>query len=123
VGWLWDDRLAEVWAWPAEAGSGVGFGARGVLTVRHVVAKAMDDYRPGAPAMRAAAMLLDHLQRTDEALALYLRLAEIGGTDAFKDAARLLSRADRAEEEHQLRRYGLEPGGRIAATWSVEPSS
>ncbi|MGA5065320.1 NACHT domain-containing protein [Streptomyces exfoliatus] len=39
--WLWNDRLVEVWAWPGKAGSGVAFGARGVLTARHLVAEAV----------------------------------------------------------------------------------
>ncbi|MER6960512.1 MULTISPECIES: trypsin-like peptidase domain-containing protein [unclassified Streptomyces] len=42
MGSLWDDRLAEVWAPPGRPGSGVVFGARGVLTARHVVAGAGD---------------------------------------------------------------------------------
>ncbi len=39
---LWDDRLAEVWAWPGKAGSGISIGARGVLTARHIVAEAVE---------------------------------------------------------------------------------
>ncbi len=35
---LWDDRLAEVWAAPGNAGAGVVVGRRSVLTARHVVA-------------------------------------------------------------------------------------
>jgi trypsin-like peptidase/Sel1 repeat-containing protein len=34
---LWDDRLAEVWAEPGRAGSGVVVGDHGILTARHVV--------------------------------------------------------------------------------------
>lgn len=45
MGSLWDDRLAEVWAPPGRPGSGVVFGARGVLTARHVVASAGDGVR------------------------------------------------------------------------------
>jgi TPR repeat protein len=41
---IWDDRLAEVWAPPGKAGSGVVIGTEMVLTARHVVA--------GAPAGR-----------------------------------------------------------------------
>ena len=38
---LWRDRLAEVWASPGRAGSGVVVGLEGVLTARHVVAAAL----------------------------------------------------------------------------------
>ena len=44
---LWDDRLAEVWAWPGKAGSGIAVGARGVLTARHVVAEAVESFEAG----------------------------------------------------------------------------
>jgi TPR repeat protein len=37
MGWIWDDRLAEVWAPPGRAGSGVVIGTCGVLTARHVI--------------------------------------------------------------------------------------
>ena len=37
MGWIWDDRLAEVWAPPGKAGSGVVIGTCGVLTARHVI--------------------------------------------------------------------------------------
>ncbi len=37
MGCIWDDRLAEVWAPPGKAGSGVVIGACGVLTARHVI--------------------------------------------------------------------------------------
>ena len=40
---LWEDRLAEVWASPGEAGSGVVIGTDGVLTARHVIAGAIGD--------------------------------------------------------------------------------
>ncbi|WP_369244407.1 trypsin-like peptidase domain-containing protein [Streptomyces sp. R41] len=36
---LWEDRLVEVWAAPGRSGSGVAFGAAGVLTALHVVGK------------------------------------------------------------------------------------
>jgi TPR repeat protein len=39
---IWADRLAEVWATPGKAGSGVVVGAEIVLTARHVVAGALD---------------------------------------------------------------------------------
>ena len=45
--WLWDDRLAEIWAWPNKAGSGVAFGSGGVLTARHVVADAIENSKRG----------------------------------------------------------------------------
>ena len=37
MGSIWDDRLAEVWASPGKAGSGVVIGTCGVLTARHVI--------------------------------------------------------------------------------------
>jgi hypothetical protein len=37
MGCIWDDRLAEVWAPPGKAGSGVVIGTSGVLTARHVI--------------------------------------------------------------------------------------
>ena len=37
MGSIWDDRLAEVWAPPGKAGSGVVIGTCGVLTARHVI--------------------------------------------------------------------------------------
>ncbi|GFJ95562.1 S1 family peptidase [Phytohabitans rumicis] len=49
---LWDSRLAEVWAWPGRAGSGVAIGARGVLTAHHVVAQASREPRPGGVLVR-----------------------------------------------------------------------
>ena len=42
MGSLWDDRLAEVWALPGRAGSGVVVGTFGVLTARHVIADVVD---------------------------------------------------------------------------------
>jgi TPR repeat protein len=38
---IWDDRLAEVWAAPGKAGSGIVVGDEGILTARHVVAGAL----------------------------------------------------------------------------------
>lgn len=52
---LWADRLAEVWAEPGRAGSGVVLGDHGILTARHVVEDARGEndvlarvVRPGA---------------------------------------------------------------------------
>ena len=42
MGSLWGDRLAEVWALPGRAGSGVVVGTFGVLTARHVIADVVD---------------------------------------------------------------------------------
>jgi TPR repeat protein len=47
MGSLWDDRLAEVWAAPGHAGSGVVLGALGVLTARHVIAEVADGAAAG----------------------------------------------------------------------------
>ncbi|TDU73485.1 bifunctional trypsin-like peptidase domain-containing/SEL1-like repeat protein [Streptomyces sp. KS 21] len=38
---IWADRLAEVWAFPGQAGSGVVIGTHGVLTARHVISGAL----------------------------------------------------------------------------------
>ncbi len=46
MGSLWDDRLAEVWASPGRAGSGVVVGAFGVLTARHVIRDVVDGSEP-----------------------------------------------------------------------------
>jgi hypothetical protein len=52
VGALWDDRLAEVWAPPGQAGSGVVVGAFGVLTARHVIAGVLDGAGAAPPLAR-----------------------------------------------------------------------
>jgi hypothetical protein len=39
---VWDDRLAEIWAAPGKAGTGVVIGTETVLTARHVVVGALD---------------------------------------------------------------------------------
>jgi hypothetical protein len=52
---LWDDRLAEVWASPGRAGSGVVIGQDVVLTARHVVAGALDGGRILARVVRPSA--------------------------------------------------------------------
>jgi TPR repeat protein len=39
---LWNDRLAEVWAAPMQAGSGVVLASELVLTARHIVSEALD---------------------------------------------------------------------------------
>lgn len=52
MGRLWDDRLAEVWASPGQAGSGVVVGDAAVLTARHVVAGALDGGRVLARVVR-----------------------------------------------------------------------
>jgi hypothetical protein len=71
-------------------------------------------------ALRSAAALLDKLDRKEEALTHYLRAAETGDTSAFREAGLLLSwYLGRDEEAEQLRRYGLEPGGRISTGWSL----
>lgn len=44
---VWDDRLAEVWAPPGHAGSGVVVGGYGVLTARHVVAEVVEGSAAG----------------------------------------------------------------------------
>ena len=60
---------------------------------------------------------------TEEALALYLRLVEIGETDALEEAARLPSRAGAPRRSASFAGTGSSPGGGIAAGWSVVDSS
>ena len=62
---IWDDRLAEVWAAPGKAGSGVVIDAETVLTARHVVAGALNGgrilarvIRPGTPTAPWVPMLV-----------------------------------------------------------------
>ena len=50
MGWIWDDRLAEVWAPPGKAGSGVVIGTCGVLTARHVIERSGDRRAAGSGA-------------------------------------------------------------------------
>jgi hypothetical protein len=47
MGCIWDDRLAEVWAPPGKAGSGVVIGTGGVLTARHVIDAVATGAQPG----------------------------------------------------------------------------
>jgi TPR repeat protein len=47
------DRLAEVWADPGKAGSGLVMGERGVLTARHVIEGAVDGKLPKARVVQA----------------------------------------------------------------------
>jgi hypothetical protein len=49
----------------------------------------------------------------------YQQAAQVGGTTALSEAADMLERADRAGEAAQLRRYGIELGGRIADQWEA----
>jgi tetratricopeptide (TPR) repeat protein len=64
-----------------------------------------------------AAELLEGAGRIDEAIGLYLRVAEGGSSYVLKEAARLLEDTGRIQEATRLRRYGLQPGGRIADEW------
>ena len=52
---IWDDRLAEVWADPGKAGTGVVIGATAVLTARHLVAGALNQGRILARVVRPGA--------------------------------------------------------------------
>jgi TPR repeat protein len=72
---------------------------------------------PGA--LGAVALLLRRAGRTEEAITFCQRAADAGETVALENAARLLEEAGRTEEAVRLRRYGLEPGGRIADPWEA----
>lgn len=81
----------------------------------------IERYLPAAEAgdrdaLDHATRLLQESGRTEEAVALYLRTAEAGDPYALLCAADLLERAGR-QEGAALRRYELEPGGRIASGW------
>ena len=51
---IWQDRVAEVWAEPGKAGTGVVMGAEAVLTARHVIAGALHGGRVLARVVRPA---------------------------------------------------------------------
>lgn len=56
---IWQDRLAEVWAEPGKAGTGVVMGAGAVLTARHVVAGALQGGSVLARVVRPGALTAD----------------------------------------------------------------
>ncbi|WP_405594162.1 hypothetical protein OG741_01165 [Streptomyces sp. NBC_01410] len=61
--------------------------------------------------------LHESLGRSDEALACLWHLAELGIYGSTDLAADILQRAGREPDAEQLRRYGWEPDGSIAAAW------
>jgi TPR repeat protein len=63
MAWLWEDRLAEVWAVPGKAGCGVAVGGSGVLTAHHVIAGAVKPL--GEVDRPAAARVLARVVRPD----------------------------------------------------------
>jgi hypothetical protein len=63
--------------------------------------------------------MLWETDRTEEAVAFYLRAAEAGDPDALAQAVEMLREAGRSEEAVRLQRYGIEPGGRIADPWAA----
>jgi hypothetical protein len=73
-----------------------------------------------------AAGLLEEAGRAEEAITWLRSRAEAGDTRdmwrapaMLEQAARMLEEAGRAEEAAWLRRYGIEPGGRIADPWGA----
>jgi hypothetical protein len=56
---IWDDRLAEIWAAPNNAGAGVVIGSAAVLTARHVVVGALNGGRILARIVRPGALTAD----------------------------------------------------------------
>ncbi|RKT20053.1 tetratricopeptide repeat protein [Streptomyces sp. 1114.5] len=70
-----------------------------------------------ADAFRVAAVELADAGRIEEAITYYLRAVEVGETSALLRAAETLECAGRADEAKRLRRFGIEPGGRIADEW------
>ena len=90
MGAVTDDRLAEVWASPGNAGAGVVLGFTGVLTARHVVADALSGdgrilarvVRPGSQVGSWVLMVL----RWDSAV---WDLALLAVDEAAPDAARV----------------------------------
>jgi tetratricopeptide (TPR) repeat protein len=82
--------------------------------------EAVDVYQRAAGyrfALWETAELLKRADRIDEAVGLYQRAAAAGSTLALQEAAELLEQSGRIDEAAQLRRYGLEPSGRIANEW------
>jgi hypothetical protein len=67
-------------------------------------------------ALKEAAGMLQAASRADEAVAVYLQVAEAGD---IRWAAGMLRAAGRADEAARLRRYGVEPGGRMADPWEA----
>ena len=54
------------------------------------------------------------------ALALYQRAADVGDKTALLQAIQILHRVGRSEEATQLRRYGIEPGGKPSSHWEAQ---
>lgn len=68
-------------------------------------------------ALRRAGLLLDEVGRTTEAVDWYLRFVETGNTGPMTCVAQLLRTLGRIDESDRLLRYGIEPGGVVAAEW------
>jgi hypothetical protein len=83
---IWDDRLAEVWAEPGNAGAGVVIGAAAVLTARHVVAGALDQGSVLARVARPGARTADWVPMTVLAEDADWDMALLGVSDGNADA-------------------------------------
>jgi tetratricopeptide (TPR) repeat protein len=71
-------------------------------------------------ALREAGRALARAGHFDEAITHYQRAAERGAPLAQEQAVRLLEETGRNDEATRLRRFGFEPGGRIAAPWGIQ---
>ena len=119
------DEALAVYRRAAEAGDIYAlFAATGMLREARGIEEALAWLESRAEAgdtgaLFAAAGMLRAMRRIEEALAFYLRAAEAGDTAAPGAAAGMLREAGRPEEAERLRRYGIEPGGRIADPWET----
>ncbi|MGI5401305.1 tetratricopeptide repeat protein [Streptomyces sp. CA-135486] len=75
---------------------------------------------PGGP-LSWAAWLLKRSGRAEEGLAWYRRAAEVGEWAGWWGAVEVSKSMGRCEEAEQLRRYGWEADGMIAAPWDAVP--
>jgi TPR repeat protein len=102
------DAIRDLAQWLEEA----GHGEEAARWYRHAA-------EAGDPeAMRALAQCLERASRGEEAEHWWRRAAEAGLWDAMMDLTQWLERVGRGEEAEQLRRFGLQPGGRTADPWS-----
>lgn len=75
--------------------------------------------------LREAAEVLQSEGRIEEAIRCYLHVAEAGGLHAGQArwwAEDMLRKEGHDKDAEKLRKYGIEPGGRIAAPWGLEES-
>ena len=73
----------------------------------------------GISELGKAAEMLAKAGRTEESRIFSQRAAEAKEPTRGEKAAEMLAKAGRTEESARLRRYGMEPGGRIADPWEA----